>query len=371
MGARGRGLGFVRVLAVWAVLACAGGLSTVSAQTAAATPAAPRPRDQPYVLHVYEDLVQVPTLVLTSAHESYGGLPAKRFDVQLDGGPKFHPREVRPEGDDPLSLSVLLDARRGEHQDLVRGMAAAAGRLPADLLTPRDHLSVFAYDCTLVSSVVDAAASGAVLRSGVTAALNAPGLHGDPSKKPRCRAPAHLWDAVAAVTSQVGTLAGRRVLVVVSDGTDWGSKSTADAVRASATGAGLAIFGIEPEPPQRPVVGLGLPSKLFLETAMNEPFGMLCGGTGGLLVGGTPNDLDKTLERTVKLVRSRYILEFARPQNGNVGSHQIDISVTDPSAIVRTSGVAVGIQDEAQRNDPRTVPKDTSTDPVLGRGKRP
>ena len=337
------------------------------AQTATATPAH---GDQPYTLHVYEDLVQVPALVLTSTHESYRGLPPKRFEVQLDGGPKFHPKEARPEGDDPLSLSLLLDARRGEHQDLVRGISTAIARLPQDLLTSRDHVSVFAYDCTLVSSVLDEPASTAVLHSGVAAALAAPRLHGEPGSRGRCRAPIHLWDAMATVTSRVRSLPGRRVLVVVSDGHDWGSKSTADLVRVNASGFGLAIFGVEPAPPQRPVLGLRLPTRLAMETAMDDAFGVLCNGTGGLVVGGDRDDLDETLARIVRLVRGRYILEFARPQNGTAGSHRIDVSVTDASAIVRSSGVAVGLQDEAQRNDAHTVPKDTSKDPVIGQSKR-
>ncbi len=355
---------FLRAGMLSALLVGLAGGAGLRAQTGSAS--APK-QDAPYVLHVYEDLVQVPALVLNSAHESDRGLRTKDFSIQLDGGPKFHPRQARPEGDDPILLSILLDARRGEHQDLVRGLTAAIARLPPDLLTARDHLSVFAYDCTLVNSVMDVPAAQGAWQSGVSAALGAAGLHGDPQKKPHCGTPAHLQDAVAAVTSRVGALAGRRVLLVISDGSDWAGKTPVDALRSNANGAGLAIFGIQPELPQRPVLGTNIPSRLLLETAMNDPFGWLCGSTGGLLVGATTRDLNEKLERIVSLVRARYILEFARPRNASVGSHQIDVMVTDTSAVVRTSGVAVAVQDEAQRNDAHTVPKDTNGDPVMGR----
>lgn len=327
---------------------------------------------RPYVLHVYEDLVQVPTLVLTSAHEAEQGLGVKAFDVQLDGGPKFHPRAARPEANDPLSVSILLDARHGEHQELVRALAAAIPKLPENLFQPEDHLSVFAYDCSVVTSGVNGPATLPALRSGVVSALAAPGLHGEKvGTKLRCPVPVHLWDAVGTVVNQVNHLPGRRVLLVVSDGMDFGSKLAPETVRTAAGGEGLAIFGIEPEPPQRPVLVGGIPSKLMMETAMNDAFGMVCGGSGGLLIGSTAHSLDADLVRLFALVRERYVLEFSRPRRGAAaGLHVIEVTVSDPSAVVRPSGVTVAMQDPAQLSDPNTVPRNASEDPVLGKGAR-
>src|ERR1700733_1296118 len=62
-----------------------------------------------YTLHVYTDLLQVPTIVLTPLHSNYRALTKESFTLSLDGGPRFHPTNVRLEGDDPITIAVLLD----------------------------------------------------------------------------------------------------------------------------------------------------------------------------------------------------------------------------------------------------------------------
>ena len=60
----------------------------------------------PYTLHVYTDLLQIPTVALTRLHGSYRELTAQRFTISLDSGPGFHPTHIRSEGDDPVSLAI-------------------------------------------------------------------------------------------------------------------------------------------------------------------------------------------------------------------------------------------------------------------------
>src|SRR6201995_1375638 len=50
-----------------------------------------------YTLHVYTDLLQVPTIVLTQLHSNYRALTKESFTLSLDGGPRFHPTNVRLE----------------------------------------------------------------------------------------------------------------------------------------------------------------------------------------------------------------------------------------------------------------------------------
>ena len=61
-------------------------------------------------LHVYENLLQVPVLVLRPDRDHIPKpIDADRFSVSLDAGPWFPATHVRREGDDPISLSILLD----------------------------------------------------------------------------------------------------------------------------------------------------------------------------------------------------------------------------------------------------------------------
>lgn len=99
---------------------------------------------------------------------------------------------------------------------------------------------------------------------------------------------------------------------------------------------------------------------------MREGFGLLCGGTGGLLIGSAASDVGVSLQRVIQMLRGRYILEFPRPQNGSAGMHMIEVTTSDVSALVRTSGVTVPLEDKALAADTHTVHKDTSHDPVVG-----
>ena len=61
-------------------------------------------------LHVYTNLIQIPTLVLGPDRERLKTpIAESRFSISIDNGPWFRVTHVRMEGDDPVSLSILLD----------------------------------------------------------------------------------------------------------------------------------------------------------------------------------------------------------------------------------------------------------------------
>src|ERR1700720_4697350 len=95
----------VRVLLIVAVVIAAGSGTGLMAQ--AVPPAADSGVP---TLHVYTNLVQVPTLVLTMTNDPIGKpIAGNRFSVSIDSGHWFRATHVRQEGDDPISLSILLD----------------------------------------------------------------------------------------------------------------------------------------------------------------------------------------------------------------------------------------------------------------------
>jgi hypothetical protein len=61
-------------------------------------------------LHVYANLIQIPTLVLWQTREPIKNtIDASNFSISIDSGPWFRATHVRQEGEDPISLSILLD----------------------------------------------------------------------------------------------------------------------------------------------------------------------------------------------------------------------------------------------------------------------
>ena len=115
---------------------------------------APLPAVQPPppTLHVYTNLEQIPVLVLTSDHQRMKPVDTSKFRVRLDSGPAFAPKYVRQEGDDPISLAVLIDTSNPKNE-LIPQLAQAIGDLAPDYLHPQDLVAVYRFDCNLIRTV--------------------------------------------------------------------------------------------------------------------------------------------------------------------------------------------------------------------------
>lgn len=316
----------------------------------------------PYTLHVYANRVQVATLVMDSLDSPEAGLVKEKFKIQLDAGPVFHPLLARVEGDDPLTLGVLIDAT-AVTPGMQAAIAEAFASMGEDLLSERDHVSIYAVGCALVRAAqVDVPATKEGLRAAVASALGNPRLHREFKLGMGCDATRRLFDSVAAVGRQIGSLPGRRVMIVVSDGYDSQSVNSWNVVREYLDSFSIALFGLRTYPEVAPTVPGGSRAMQKRE----DPFSLLCAGTGGTVLKVDQADVGAQLNRAVQLIRSRYILEFQRPQNSREGIHLIEVSVPDRKAIVRPGGVGVKLEDPALAKDPSTVPSDQSHAPLLG-----
>ena len=171
-----------------------------------------------HTLHVYMDLIQVPVLVLDREHERMKPLKPGSFFVSLDDGPVFRPKNVRQEGDDPITLGILLDPN-GENE-LMAGMSDAIAALAPKSLRPADHVTLYAMDCGLLRSLEDVPASTAVLKSGVDRGLAKWMERRKKKEVITCAKPIGLWDSMILAVNELGKLPGRRVLLVVSNGVD-------------------------------------------------------------------------------------------------------------------------------------------------------
>src|SRR5882757_5316314 len=111
-----------------AVRACIWGLLSACSVAAQTSEGASSP-----TLHVYTNLVQIPTLVLGHDHKPIARIDERRFFVSLDGGRKFRVTHARLEGDDPISLTILMDLSQSDPRIMLRADQAIAGLAPLSL----------------------------------------------------------------------------------------------------------------------------------------------------------------------------------------------------------------------------------------------
>jgi len=343
-----------------------------------------------HTLHVYMDLIQVPVLVLDSDLERLKPLEPAKFLVSLDAGPLFHPRNVRQQGDDPITLGILLDTD-GE-QDFMWQMSSAIASLAPGSLHPSDRVTVFGLDCSLIRTIKDAPADPAELRAGVDLALNSwlarrKNKHASP-----CENRVQLWDAMNLALTELGGLPGRRVMLVVTNGFDHGSRTQWLDVMDLAQTKGVAIFGYKPKLANltdnmsglagttgstttngkglRASRGAPIPTGVGAMISSMDPFGSICQSSGGMVMEANSSFVAKQLARFTAMVRERYIIEFSRPRNDAPGQHNIEVTVAkNPLYYIRSAGVTVMPSAENQSNDPTIIPRNASDAPLLGNRK--
>lgn len=316
---------------------------------AQSTPPAPPSDDPGYTLHVYVNLLQIPTLVLSRTLSPLPPITPASFNISLDSGPSFHPTHIRREGDDPIDLAILLDLS-GDGFDLQSALSRSILAFSNQSFQPHDHVSIYAIDCLLVNTANDIPATeGDRIAHAVDAATSFPQLHGAGETRPHCARSLPLWNALAKVAESIGDLPGRRVILVISNGRDQKSTVRWNDLRHYADARSITFFGLYPDTGNFP---------FFLTT--EDPFNQLCQLTGGLILYTSPSNLSNNLKRTIAYLRGRYILEFPRPDASNGGMHDIEVTLTRTDAFVRPAGVSYPPPDPSIAKDPTTLPSTPS-----------
>lgn len=347
-------------------------LITAPAPTASAQDAAP-------TLHVYTSVIQVSTLVLSEDLKSIPAVKREQFAISLDHGPIFAPTHMRLQGDDPISLAILLDAR-GDQDDILKAFAKALSGLVPKYLHSADRVSIYAIDCALTQTADQVPADAAALKSAVASALALPGLHGT---QPRgaCGTTIRLWDAIAEITGTLAARPGPRVLLVVSKGADGKSAAGFAETTNLAESRSVTVFGLRywplVESSSIEITGGSLRAHVnssadptVTGSSGTDPdlFAQMCASSGGLalnlwnpeLINRWTPDVTPTLERFITLLRGRYILEFPRPDKSTAGLHNIDVSVPHTHDFVAATGVTYASPSPALLADPTTIPSNPS-----------
>jgi|GEM_PF-1210071 len=322
-------------------------------------------------LHVYENLMQLPVLVLNRRYERMKPLDPTRFRLSLDSGPLFRPAYVRQEGDDPISLAILIDASNPE-SDLLPQLSSAIAALVPDYLQPRDHVSIYAISCGLIRTAYDAPANAATLKASVEDALFSWRVRREQKvPQPLCKSTLPLWDSMANVLNQFDRQRVRRVLLAITDGHDSGSRTPWTYILHQAQVQSIAVFGLL----TMPVIGtewrsdtgeISIVAKPFIRSP-EDKLNQICELSGGVEMQARSAILSLRLKEFTRTVRERYILEFSRSRDQRAGVHSLQVSYSKRNNFyLVSSGIAVPVASDDEIRGAHTLPADPSKSPVEG-----
>lgn len=328
---------------------------TGRAQASSSEPAPPPSTPAPYTLHVYANLIQFPTIVLDRNGEPVPALTREQFSIRLDSGPRFAPTQMHREGDEPVSLAVLLDAR-GSQPDLVKAFPETFAQFASTALHPGDRVSLYALDCALLRSAYAVPGNAPGLAARIHDVLDAPALR----QPAGCGDPTSLWKAVIRVAAVLYASPQRRVLLVVSQGQPGTPLLDAKTARLTAGSRGIAVFALRDN---------NALDVITRHHASEDPLDLLCNYNGGEVLTTRPATLLDTLQKFARVLRSRYIVEFPQPDNLSEGLHDIKITVPRLNATVRSTGANAPTTDASRAADPTTVPSAAS--PAVAGKRRP
>jgi VWFA-related protein len=236
----------MRTLAVLALCAALGAQSPPQARPGYKPPAEARPGDDLPSIKVDVDVVSVLASVRDKRGGLVGNLEKNDFTVLEDGKPqdiKYFTRET----DLPLTIGLLVDVSRSQ-ENLLGIERSAASEFFAQVLRKKDEafLISFGEESELLQ---DYTGSSKLLNAGLNQLRVSSGVGGlGPGPVPTMGDPRGtvLYDAVyLAASEKLRTEVGRKVIVIITDGVDQGSRMTLNQALESSQKADAVIYSIE------------------------------------------------------------------------------------------------------------------------------
>jgi Ca-activated chloride channel family protein len=250
------------------------------------------------------NLVEVYATVTDRQGEPLTGLTAADFRVAEDGASQAI--SAFASGEFPLSIAIGLDrsfSMGGADNRL--GVAKSAARTLVGALRPADQVMVVA-----IGSETTIAAPLSTNRAAALAAIDRLDAWGTTP----------LYDATLGALDAIQPAPGRRALVLLSDGTDRYSDTTAAELLGRARGRDALIYPVAVGAVRPPV------------------FAELASATGGRsFFAREPAALISAMTAIARELRSQYLLGYApaRARTSEPAWHAIDVTVARPDVRVR------------------------------------
>jgi len=284
------------------------------------------------------DSLELPVLIVDHEHRPADGITLEQLRIKTGAGQPFAPLAMRLEDEDPVSLAILIDASRDSFHDLDK-LGDEFASMIGSVLLPRDRITMYAADCAMTRSMLNVPPEAAALRKGVVDALAAPTLHGGKTHS-ACSKTVTLWDDVAVAIAGLSHAPGRRVLLMISGGTDGASKYDWLTVQQYAFDQGVAIFAMRDErqadADDYKINSLttthgtpGIGARTFTPTPpprKANSLELLCANSGGLTLMSQPEFRKDGLADILFLVRKRYILTIPKGEYQPGTSHSAKVT---------------------------------------------
>ncbi len=280
---------------------------------------------QDNVIKVDVDLVNVLCSVRNKGNGLVGNLEKSDFKVFEDGKEveiKYFTRET----DLPLTIGMLVDTSKSQ-ENLIEPESRAAYEFFKVVLRKKDmaFLMQFGAEAELLQ---DDTNSAKMLQDGLRQLrLSVPlgGLHPGPVPTQQNMAGTILFDAVyLAANEKLKSEVGRKVIVVITDGDDTGSKISRDKATEAAQKADSIIYFIDYEDPRYHGGGFGT---FTLGHTGNADMSKMSSETGGRVFRvDRKNTLDDIFKDLQDEMRSQYSIGYTSPHPQKDGTyHKIEI----------------------------------------------
>lgn len=306
----------------------------------AQSPQSPSDASPDNTLHLYARLVELPTLVLRN-NLPLRSLEPKNVNIRIDSYPTFHPSSLRLEGDDPISLAILIDTQ-GEQFPL---LTAFQKDFPAWLTSSfgsRDRISLYAMNCNLFRTAYNQPPEPALLKPALDSVIKSTMSDGEENHHAACHGPVGLRDYIDFIMKRSSPLPSRRVLLVLANGEDDKGTVRWQDLISDATLHSVTTFGIN------------FPDPLLYQ--WGGSFDELSQRSGGLNMVATPPLVSQTLSRLTHLLRQRYILQFPMPTNLRGPLHHVFVTINKPTTLIHPSGITVPLHDPSTHTGPVNIP---------------
>jgi VWFA-related protein len=274
-------------------------------------------QDQTPTLKVDVDVVSILASVRDKKNALMPSLQKEDFTVLEDGKPqtiKYFTKET----DLPLTIGLLIDVSRSQ-ENLIDIERRAATQFFTQVLRKKDmaFLISFGEECELLQ---DYTGSPRLLTEGMSQLRVSGGVGGlHPGPVPTISQPRGtvLWDAVyLAANEKLKGEVGRKVIVVITDGVDQGSRMTRNQAIEAAQKSDAVIYSIEYEDPRfHSMFGFGASGDGDLRKISDE--------TGGHVYKvDRKNTLDQVFKELQDEMRSQYSIGYTPTNEAKDGGYR-------------------------------------------------
>ena len=275
-------------------------------------------------------LVNVPASVTDSRGVHISGLKKEDFRLYEDGSPQSI--SVFAASEEPVNVALLLDTSKSTITVLERIKKAARSFLGS--MRPRDRALIIAFDrdVRLLSPLSDDQKELDETIKGV---------------KPGDYVGTRLRDAVLDVTaSRFKNIPGRKAIILLSDGQDFGSRASVAGLLASVAESGVLIYSVfykvDVRALSRELFGVPVPGQLqdsIWQQREREAAAFLqelSELSAGRFMPSEISHLNRTFAQIMEELRHQYVLGFYPEMSKLDGTlHTLSVAVQREGAVVR------------------------------------